>query len=113
MHAASYELSILTAEHPAERRVFVALVAMLAVLLAGYLYCVSASVLNVIARKEAVAKSASLESAIGALEQEYFSYANDVTPATGATLGLAPVVETSYVHRPGAVASAISSDEVR
>jgi hypothetical protein len=106
------ELSILTIEHPAERRIRSILVLMLLALTLGYLYCVSASVMNVIARKEAVAKAASLESSIGSLEQDYFELAQTVTPASGERLGLSPVAHTAYVHKPSAVASALSNNEI-
>lgn len=106
------ELSILTVEHPAERRMLAALGVVLAMFTAGYLYCVSASVMNVIARKEATAKAASLESSIGSLEQEYFELAQSVTPASGESLGLAPVEQTAYIRRQHTVATALSSDEI-
>lgn len=112
MHALTHDISILTAEHPAERRVLTGLIIALAVFSAAYLYCISASVLNVIARKEAVARAATLESSIGSLEQEYFASAASVTPSSGETLGLSPIADVSYVHRPSAVASAVSSDEI-
>lgn len=99
------ELSILTIEHPLERQARIALLALLAFFIMGYLYCVSSSVLNVIARKEAAGKAAQLESRIGQREQDYFKVAESVTPEAGAALGLAPVAQTDYVRVQGAVAA--------
>jgi hypothetical protein len=99
------ELSILTIEHPLERQARIALLALLAVFIIGYLYCVSSSVLNVIARKEAAGRAAQLEGRIGQREQEYFRIAEGVTPEAGIALGLAPVAQTDYVRVQGAVAA--------
>ena|SRR3989344_530141 len=96
----------LSTEHPAEflmRRVFaVALIA----LICGYLYFVSASVLNVMARKEALTRTALIQGSIGGLEQEYFKLSQSVRPNSGAALGLSPVAQTQYVYRPGNVGAA-------
>ena len=96
----------LTAEHPAERIVFRALGAVLFVLLCGYFYFVSASVLNIIARKEADAKSASLQTSVAQMEQRYFALRDSVTPQEAASLGLSRVSDTQYVYVPGNAASA-------
>ena len=107
------ELSFLTVEHPMERRLFSMLAITLAVLTVGYLYCVASSVLNVIARKEAVARATALESTIGGLEQEYLALSQEVTPASGTSLGLVPVAHTAYVRRPSTVGVAnVASDEI-
>ena len=96
----------LTAEHPAERIVFRALGAVLFVLLCGYFYFVSASVLNIIARKEADAKSATLQTSVAQMEQRYFALRDSVTPQEAASLGLSRVSDTQYVYVPGNAASA-------
>ena len=93
----------LTMEHPAERILLQALFAALIVLACGYGYFVSASILNVIARKEALAETAALRSSVSLLERDYYALAAGVTPDKGEGLGLAPVSETRYVHRPGTV----------
>jgi hypothetical protein len=74
--------------------------------LCGYLYFVGASVLNIIARKEASRSSVALQSSIARLEKQYFVLSEAVTPTTGASLGLSHVQETNYVYRPGATAAA-------
>jgi len=93
----------LTVEHPAERVLFKTLIAALALLTVGYVYFVSASVLNVIARKDAVRETASLESKVSLLERDYYAATAALTPSSGERLGLSPVSNTRYVHRPGVV----------
>ena len=96
----------LTMEHPAERILFRILIGALIALTFAYVYFVSASVMNVVARKEARAEIASLGSSVSLLERDYYAATASITPSAGARLGLAPVSETRYVHRPGAVGSA-------
>lgn len=102
-------LAILSLEYSYERVAFRVLFAVLGVILCGYLYFVGASVLNIIARKEASRSSVSLQSSIAGLEKQYFVLTDAVTPGTGATLGLSHVQATDYVYRPGATASADSA----
>ncbi len=99
-------LAILSIEHMYERVAFRVLFAVLGIVLCGYLYFVGASVLNIIARKEATRASAALQSNIAMLEKQYFVLSEAVTPQSGGALGLAPVNETEYVYRPGSTASA-------
>ncbi|PIR84082.1 hypothetical protein COU18_01625 [Candidatus Kaiserbacteria bacterium CG10_big_fil_rev_8_21_14_0_10_51_14] len=96
----------LSQEHPLERRMIQMLALVLIVSVAGYLYFISASVLNVIARKEALAHITAMQSAIGGLEQEYFALSQEVSPEAGSTLGLTPIRKTHYVYRPGNITSA-------
>lgn len=93
-------------EHPFERIAIRVLSLTLVMLVGGYLYFVSASVLNVIARKEALAQTTKIQGVIGGLEQQYFTLSQEVSPATGALLGLTPVQDTQYVYRPGNVGAA-------
>ena len=74
-----------------------------------YLYFVSASVLNVIAQKEADRASATLESNIGSLEGTYFALAENITASHARTLGLEPLTQASYVYRMDSVGIAASS----
>ena len=98
----------LSVEHPAEgvamRILFLALLACICM----YLYFVGASVLNIMARKEASAQVSERATHIGGLEREYFTLAEDITLESGVRVGLAPVSETHYVYRPGAVGVAVS-----
>ena len=74
----------LTHEHPAERTLLRAMLASLLLIACAYVYFVGASVLNVIARKEALLQTARLTGAVSALEREYFLVAKGVTPEAGA-----------------------------
>jgi len=96
----------LTAEHPAERMMLRILLSALLGLALAYLYFVGASVLNVIARKEALAQTASLATAVAVLERDYFAASQAVSPSQGAQLGLAPVATTAYVYRPSILGDA-------
>lgn len=98
----------LNVEHPFERAAFRVLFAVLFVLISAYLYFVVASVLNVMARKEALTQSTQLGSAIGAYERDYFALSQEVRPDAGGPLGLYPVSNIAYVHRPGAVSQALT-----
>ena len=103
----------LTIEHPAERIAFRTLVVTLVALACAYGYFVSASVLNVIARKEALAETVSLGSRVSLLERDYYAAAAAIIPSAGDRLGLAPVSNTRYVHRLGVVGTAeVQSNEI-
>jgi hypothetical protein len=104
--------SIMSMEHEYERIAFKWLFITLAVLIAAYLYFVSASVLNVIARKEAMRSMTESTSAIASLEQRYFDLSQGMTKETAGNLGLAPVSDTAYVFRPGTVGVAYSVDDI-
>ena len=96
----------LSTEHPFERIATHILSLTLIMLVGGYLYFVSSSVLNVIARKEALAQVTKIQSVIGGLEQQYFTLSQGVSSETGVILGLTPVQNTHYVYRPGNVGAA-------
>jgi hypothetical protein len=96
-------------EHPFEHIAFKVLLALLAFLIFSYLYFVAASIMNVVARREALAQSSRIESSIGDLEQKYFSLSQQVTPEEGVRLGLVPLTQPTYVNRPGNVGQAITS----
>ncbi|MEK7134088.1 MAG: hypothetical protein AAB804_03385 [Patescibacteria group bacterium] len=93
----------LSVQHPFENTIIRVLSIALIVLVFGYLYFVSASVLNVMARKEALAEVTKIQGFIGGLEQQYFALSEGVTLQAGATLGLSPITDTQYVYRPGNV----------
>src|SRR5207253_549072 len=76
----------LALEHPAEVLTRRILLTLLALLMCGYLYFVTTSVLNVIARKEALSNTATLQGAIGGLEQKYFELSQGVTPERAGSL---------------------------
>jgi len=100
----------LSVEHSAETMVLRSLFALVALLLLAYLYFVSASILNVMARKEALARADTLQSQTALLEQRYFSLSQELTPIAAQELGLAPISGTDYVYRPGTVGVASISN---
>lgn len=97
---------VLAVEHPYEHIAFNVLLLVLGLLIFAYLYFVAASILNVVARREALAQSDRIESSIGGLEQRYFSLSQELTPDEGSRLGLVPLTQPSYVDRPGNVGQA-------
>lgn len=99
-------IAILNIEHVYEKAAFRVLFALLGIVLCGYLYFVGASVLNIIARKEATRASAAMQGTIAGLEKQYFVLTEAVSPQSGSTLGLSQVADTDYVYRPGATAIA-------
>jgi hypothetical protein len=80
--------------------------AILVLLAVSYLTIVSMSIVNVIARKEATDRAVALRATVGELEREYFALSGNLTAANGDIIGLAPVSDTHYIYRPGAVGSA-------
>lgn len=96
----------LSLEHPRERFLLRALGAAFLFLCCCYLYFVTASILNVMARKEALARIDALRGSIGTLEQRYLALSQAVTPEMGKDIGLSPVSSTQYVYRPGTVGTA-------
>lgn len=103
--AAGHDVS-LSMEHPLERTIVRVLFALIALSIFGYLYFVSASVLNVMARRESDAATAKYQSSIADMERQYFSLKGGIDEGTASSLGLAPVEHTQYVYRPGNAASA-------
>ncbi len=91
----------LAVEHPYERRAFSILLIALAILVAAYLYFVTASVLHVMARTEAVNQAQAIAASIGGLEKQYLALSQSVSPQEAPALGLAPISNVSYVYRPG------------
>ena len=101
------------AEHSIERAAFKAICLLLALLACGYLYFVTSSVLHVMARREALSQIDDMQGSIGALEQQYFALSQDITPQSGASLGLSPVAKTDYVYREGTMgAVTMASHEI-
>ena len=78
------------------------------VLVASYGTFVTMSILNVIARSEALAEVTRTRSAVGEFERDYFALSSEITQSNGIALHLSPVSKVDYVHRPGAVGAASS-----
>jgi hypothetical protein len=107
------ESMTLAVEHPYESAFLRALMLILLVLCAGYLYFVGASVLNIIARKEAGTETTRLQSAIAVMEQEYFALSHSVDESIATSIGLTNLRDTQYVYRPGtAVAATIPGNGI-
>lgn len=102
--------SALTVEHPAELLLFKVFGGIIVVFACAYVYLVSATALNVIASREASARAANLEGAVGTMQQQYFALSQEAAAASPASLGLAPVSDTSYVYRPTTVGLASPAD---
>lgn len=96
----------LATEHTLEPLIRQALFAFLIAFFFLYLYLVSASVLNIMARKEASSATLALQSKVAELQGEYFALSESVDPALASAIGLAPIAETHYVYRPGNAAAA-------
>lgn len=94
------------AEHSIERMAFNAIIVVLAALACFYLYFVTASVLHVMARREALSEVNKIQASIGSLEQRYFELSQRISPQDGPSLGLAPAAHTAYVYRPGTIGAA-------
>ena len=96
----------LSVAHPWEHMGLRLLGAALVVIFCGYLYFVSASILNVIASKEALTQVSVIQGSIGGLEQNYFELTKAISPQSGPALGLSPITHQAYVYRPGNVGAA-------
>lgn len=101
----------LATEFPIERNLLRGLYIAIVVLICLYLYFVSAAVLNVMHRREALSQINQIDASIGDLENQYFALTQQITPQAGSTLGLVPMQSTNYIDRPtqlsdaGAIAS--------
>lgn len=103
MHKKDNHIFIRVAALPGERFVIHILFCAIIMCVLGYSYFVSVSIGNVIAHKEAISASESLQSQVGMLEQEYFALSKKVTPELAISLGMSPTSDTEFVRRPGAV----------
>ena len=79
------------------------LMGLVAVLVISYVTFVSMTIVNVIARKEALEKMTETSSLIAQLEHDYFARTESLTVAQADERGLAPVVDKQYVQRLTAV----------
>lgn len=103
----------LTLQHPFEVTIMRGLLMLLAILCFGYLYFVGASVLNIIARKEASTETIRLQTSIAVLEADYFALSHEVDETIASSIGLMPLQKTQYVYRPGqSVAATIGANGI-
>jgi hypothetical protein len=99
MTTRTFNISILTAEHPYERVLKSVCLALVGILAFAYVYFVFASVLHIIARKEAYVHVVKINSTIAELEEDYFVLATNVTKERSNDFGLVAVEDKSYVTR--------------
>jgi hypothetical protein len=85
------------------------MLACLCVASCAYLYCVGASILNVVARTEAASEAQKLEGAIAVLEESYVTLSQSVDALTAGEMGLSSVGSTEYVYTPGNAAAVTMS----
>lgn len=90
-----------------ESHVLQLLILLLGLCVAAYLYFVGVSIMNVIGSREASIESERLQSIVSTLEEEYFALSKSISPENGVGLGLSKTSATSFVRRPGGVASNI------
>lgn len=64
-----------------------------------YVYFVSASVVHIVARKDAETTLSRTATEVAELESQYFALSKDITRERAATLGLVPVEDTQFVNR--------------
>ncbi len=100
------------AAYTGESYVVRALLFMFILCVAGYLYFVGLSILNVISSREASVESDRLQSVVGNLEQEYFELSKSVTPDVGASFGLVPTKSQAYVRSASNVASNVTHRDI-
>lgn len=93
------KISALSLELPHENSILRVLFIAIAAVIAMYLYLVSASVMNVMAQREADHTAAVLESDIGLLESEYFAINQKLTLAHAHKIGLRPIENETFVYR--------------
>ena len=93
-------------EHPFERIVRCVLLIAVGLCALFYMYNVGGTVLNLMARKEALLSSARLQQRVAEQESVYLALLHGTDVDNGTALGLVPLVDSSYVYRPGATALA-------
>lgn len=103
----------LTAEHPYESAAIRFLILTLCVLAFAYLYFVAASIMNIVARKEASVQTTRLQSSLALMEKEYFALSHAVDESVADRMGLVTVEDTHYVYEPStAVAATIRGNGI-
>jgi len=99
MKARLLQISILTAEHPAERALRGTLAALLIFGAALYMYFVAVSIINIIERKDALVEAGAKASAVAELEEKYFKRAELIANEDPISFGLVPLESKRFVER--------------
>lgn len=89
----------LTHEHAWEARARHLLVACTLIMAVGYVYCVAASILNVIARKEADTRAIALTASIAELEERYVALSATIHEEAVLAHGLSSLNAKHFVTR--------------
>lgn len=84
-----------------EQRLFFAQVALLLALFAGYVYFISASIVNVVLRQEAMVEISNLHSAISEREAEYFTRKQSLDIAFAKSEGFTDLSSKRYITEEG------------
>ena len=92
-------LPTLTSAHPLEPLALRVVSGVVLLLIVCYVYGISASTFNIIARKQAESSAGSVQSSLAQLNAEYYSLTGKLTEARAQSLGLSELAETSYVTR--------------
>lgn len=102
--------SINVAAYRGESQVLRVLFVLLSLAIAGYLYFVGVSIMNVIMSREASLQSQRLQSSVASLEEEYFTLSKNVSAEAAATYGLSAPAGTTFARRESYLASNVTSD---
>lgn len=105
-------ISALSSEYPLERTLWRIGLTSLVILVCAYAYFVTASVLHVIQREEAMTATERLSVTTAKLEQEFFEKTKLLTRERGSDMGLVPVSFVSYVQSRNAMVEATQSSVV-
>ena len=89
-----------------------ALIFLFILCVAGYLYFVGLSILNVVGSREASVESDRLQSVVGSLEEEYFGLSKSVTPEIGVQYGLSRPATQAFVRSPSNMASNVTHNDI-
>lgn len=83
------------------------------ILACAYFYFVGASVLHIVARKEAAAETTRLQSSIARMEEEYFALSQQIDESIASDIGLVALESTQYIYEPStAVAATIPGNGI-
>lgn len=104
--------SINVAAYRGEAQLLRILSLLLALSIAGYLYFVGLSIMNVIANREASVMSDRLQSDVAVLEQQYFTLSKEVSPESAAAHGLSKPVATSFVRTQPNYATNVTQSDI-
>ncbi|MFZ2886567.1 MAG: hypothetical protein WA021_01970 [Minisyncoccia bacterium] len=104
--------SVSVAAFRGESHVLSILYLTLGLCVAGYLYFVGVSIMNLIANREAVVQSERLQTDVAVLEQEFFELSKGVTPAAADDHGLLKPVHTSFTKRDTGFATNITNEDL-